>query len=432
MLLSIVIGVGLIGLLNFGYCYEPQWTTVASSDYNCIHKRNITFFGSRSFYTVNEEIQNTLGICFNVNVFQPSIRKTVNSYKFMVGTEKNYKSEKSEYGSIFSINTKFLRYRNTNLGQDRILYGLQMLSDGIDTTHVSDGDTKQTLVYFSLFSRRRSKLIFNELQRMREKGWDIVVICNFNLYQRCPIKKWIPVHLILPMHGVFNFKSDAYRHTDFSSLIHVLRNPSFDRTDWLMKIELEATKSCFTDRRIVLHIIIGTQFTPLIKYAIAVTSHLPRHQIHFRFYRYPIFFWLYRIRMIYDIKFFKFLIWRYGIDETMISFKNYENGFLSLDSIFSFMKENYENPDSTKRNMYLFTVENLFSRYLCRTLKETFSKSELKSIHLFTKRRRASLTLCHCQNPISTFYTDLQNEEDIFEMINKLACNSFKSHLKSL
>ena len=431
----------IVGLLNVGYCYESEWTTVASSDFNCLHKRNITFFGFNrnlarfnttevhfdytmklyDHYIFLEEIQKTLGICFNVNIFSNIIRKTipVKTKDFVLDVNKEF---------VYSFNHR------------SVLHDLQMLSDEIDANHADD--TKQTVVFFSLVERQNSELIFKELQKMKEKGWDIIIYCSIG-DKTCPIKEWISVHLIFPIQNLLTSMNAA---TMVSQITHVLRNPSFNKIEWLMEIGLNSvTKSCFSGRDIVFHVFTD-QLLPFINHAIVITRHLPRNQVRFRFYTFsPI------STELLDEEFIKFFLKEYGIangsitvedlsgvnflykDPAIYAFFTYqwifnndesesdEEWFLKIRYFEIAMTKKIELAASKKRNIFLIIMDDTFltQQKICRQNK--YSKSELKNTHFYTKYPSP---ISNCQNKFVNLHdgVDLLNER-FFETINKLACD---------
>ena len=419
--------------MNFGYCYEYKWKTIASSEYNCIHKRNITFFGFESAYSsLPGEIQNFLGICFTVNVFSPSTRKTVpiNSKDYMpLELYKNYKN-----------------YQST-------LNNLQILSGEIYKNQL-DG-TKQTLVFFSTVHRsdKFNKLIFQEIRNIKKKGWDNVIICMINgVFPTCPIEEWIPKHMIFSIENGFKTNYDDLGHV-FSTLLYVLRNPMYDRADWLMKIEL-FNKSCFSGPQIVFHISISSHksiflpLLPLLKNAMIVISRFSSQRINFQFD-----FASSSMLPFYDTKFIKFFLKKYKVDNKAISFshrfefreltifemfkknmtiddvidlkilfRRFEDKF-NLDAIIDTMKT-IEIEDPKKKNILLSSMIDfdITQEEICSNVK--YSKSDMKNIHFFTSMENQHSSL-PCQNKFVNIHNgvDLYNEEHFFETINKIACD---------
>ena len=447
----------VFGLSDYGFCYRSEstteWTTVASTDYNCIHERNITFYGFKShkyikfpdYIEFHEYIQRSLGICFTVNIFSTSIKKivSVNSRDFMAG----------------------LGEESTTSDHRTILSDLQMLSDEIADRYHVNRDTKQTLVFFCTEHRQKSRLIFKELQRIKEKGWDIIIICTFsnrrrNIYHICPIEEWIPVHLIFPVQSILWLKlNDRNTSPKSSQFIHALINPAYDRTKWLMKVELDGsfTKSCFSiagRSYIVFHISINQNLdhlVPLIRNAIVVSKYFPRHKIHFQFLI-PSYFE--RV----DREFIDFLLKNYEIDNKIISFNdpdylkgtellkvhyilsndnNFNNetvkrrfpiSLWNLESINNIM-HNIEHATPKKTNIFLISLDDitlLNREKLCvKNIYYRYSKSEVKNIHFFTYGNHKHSSHLRCLSEFFNIHNgvDFYNEEHFFEFVNKLACS---------
>ena len=208
------------------------WSTIASPEF-CLENKKAVLYSEKSSHLgkfLEAMRYDELGLCTSLYYYEPLTRKVV----LVESQDKG----KSSYPLIYNINST------------RVVGDLQTIAEGIDA---NDLDLKQTLVFVSYFDRSESEPVYKYLKKMQDEGWNIIVVCFIGEIEMksCPMKPWLPINRVIPYN--INLTPDY-----FTSLIDVIKNPSYDRVERSKRIEFDNfNRSCF-NQDIVVHIIFSS------------------------------------------------------------------------------------------------------------------------------------------------------------------------------
>ena len=364
---------------------EVSTSTFDSLDYECLYKKNITFYDSYDrnfdFNPLIYEIESQFGHCSTVNIFNPTIQRSV-SVETHNAIEQRYISS-----SASAIN-------------------LQMISDGIETSGVDR--KQQILIYISTWDYNKD--IYDQLKMLQEKGWVVIVSCYL---LDCKFVSWLPTNrFFAAVYPVL--KEGRHNRETARNLIDVLKNPLFDRVKLAMKIKLKNfDRSCFSKQRrdVVIHLVVDSNYNSigLLRNAMITVSQFPNQEVKFVLYGGS------------NLRFLQHFTKYYRIHKKEISFKTFSLIYTELSDILNFKKYYFV---STKRNIFLFVqrtskYQNTFIDQFC-----SVSTSQIKDIHLYSSLiYDKPLRQCDWKRlPNIHEIIDLYKQEHFVNTINDLVC----------
>lgn len=380
-------------------CYK-EWS-IGSKEYNCLVKRNITLYSTEIQFQLFHRIENELGPCIDMNVFDTDIGKPVTF------------RTKGMYGYLYG---RYEQYEKLTLSD------LQIITARSTTAY--NKNTKQTLVIHLYYD---SYHICKKLKSMKENGWYIIVLCNIfvdQIWSCVDEDGWLLRNWVFPYNILGKLLENKNTITSF---IEVLKNPSFDRLHWLMNIRSDNLHhSCFSGQDIVVHIFVSddTELFPLIQNAMIVTGQLSQqYKIHFNFHVEDFamhFFWERNTEFINSI------LQAYGVknEDILIEFEHEFQRPRFLQSLI--MKMYTIKKQQNQRKHIFLDVMNKHKTNNCFACpNKIFKKSELENIHFYSE----SIYLCplskHCDNKFANIHpdVDIYNEDHFMSEINRLICN---------
>ena len=362
-------------------------STNGLSNIGCFQRKNITLIYGKWYYQVSHLIdlmENQLGDCSTINVYEKSIKKSVSVKTFMMITER-----KSNYFGLGDLNR---------------------ISRGVET--IGENVKEQILILFGQFTL--GKEICNELKMLQEKGW-VIILYNRRITNNMECLRY----LSFPVNRIFEITSYG-KHVLLQTiidLIGVIRNPSYDRVALARKIKLENfDHSCFSERHVVLHIVMHPFFVSLTLFrnALIAVQQFQRQEVHFVIHTQELFF---------NIEIFMSLIRRYGTKN--ISISNTEVYYGSVKKVLSLKK--YVDSNSKIRNLILMAYVYDFRDEICY-----MDESKLKDVHFYSPSIYY-LPLLQCDNKRSPNIhetVDLFNQEHFMDTINDIVCNKTNGEQK--